>query len=239
VEHTCVGWKFFLCVVSIAPSEVADYVSGMCRSSLEWSRTSHNDWKADPVSSSGKVFKAKFPSPIPYEGTHPVGFNYTQAKEVEYGPPKIGSYYYVAVPVRDDGTMRCRVTSMCPSARFKPMGPSSYGNVAVDLVVGYNAREIRDYYTPPHDVKKWTVFRFFVKSRYVLPSFATVYNGDRIFGVVKLTDHGRLCYSEAVVNSDLFSWSENSFVVSGMVDGHGKCWHSSTNSLTTLVQMSR
>jgi len=77
-----------------------------------------------------------------------------------------------------------------------------------------------------------------VKSRYVLPTFATVYNGDRIFGVVKLTDHRRLVYTESIANSDLFSWSENKFMVSDMVEGHGKCWHAFTSSVTSLVQMS-
>jgi len=215
-----------MCSQKTVPMEIAVYLTHLLRSFMEWNVTSHNDAKVNPVGSpSGKLFLGKPPSPAVPVLMQVKGFTYSSAG-IEYGSPKVGSFYYVSVPVPDDGTMRCRVSMTCPSARFY----LHWDAVEVDLIVGKNPRDIRDYYTPPHDPKKWTVFRFFVKSREKCPAFATVYNLDGIFGVVKMRPvvHDKLRYS------DIFVALEGRSVVSAWVSGVPRCWHADVGRFTPL-----
>jgi len=179
--------EMVLCM-SIIPAELSCLILYSVQSRLGYRSAPHNDWEADAMQA-GRTTALR--PRLNYDTTFckqgcPYGFVYNSRKEVELSPPRSGCFFFIAVPKRDDGFMRCRVTTELPSARWKSI---TLDRFEVDLVVGKRPRVIRDCYIPPHNKNEWTVFRFFYKkSRLNEPLFATVFDLDRIYGFVSIRD---------------------------------------------------
>jgi len=179
---------------SILPSELVEYMHFLYRACSESRKLKIiNGDSEEQIGVSGrpsklkeKVWGGKVPPRFSTPRNCPIGFIYNSKLEIQYGPPRGGVYYYIACPVVDDGSMKCRITYGLPSGRIEYK--TKYNSPAVSLVVGKNPCQVRDNHTPPMSPEHWTVFRFFLQRDLDEAAFATVFNDDCVFGSVKLSD---------------------------------------------------
>jgi hypothetical protein len=190
-----VSSRTFLCYMELRlclyayPRDIVWYLELLFRS--YFSKCENGNSTCSPIGDNGITRKKKKEAAcelVPPHGSGvPFGFNFV-SRRVEFSAPRTQVNFFIAIDRPDDGSMRCRISSNIPSARWSLPPDLSLALPIPDVVVGLFPRKVRGNYVPLLDSSKWTVFRvMWIDSP--LPRYATVFDDDKIYGVVALSEH--------------------------------------------------